>query len=308
VAAPNRYVELSAEEWGRFGPADQTTFGEEQLAALAGPLAPRPEPAEVERVYLPLSRLLSLHIASSQQLAVAVDRFLERQPGPAPFLIGVAGSVAVGKSTTARLLQALLADWPTAPRVDLVTTDGFLHPNAELERRGLMDRKGFPESYDLRRLLAFLAQVQDRQPVVEAPVYSHVRYDIVPGQVQSVRRPDILIVEGLNVLSPAAAAEVVVSDSFQFTVYVDADEDDIERWYIERFLALCATVFQDSSSYFHRYATLGHAEAVATARSIWATINAVNLRENILPTRARAHIILEKGPDHRVRRVCLRTS
>ena len=305
---PTRYAELSAEKWGGLRASTPMTLDERDLAALRGRLEPRLELSEVERIYLPLSRLLNLHVVAAQGLATATDLFLGRPARHPPFVIGVAGSVAVGKSTTARLLQALLARWPTTPTVDLVTTDGFLHPNAELERRELSARKGFPESYDVRRLLRFLAAVKAGADHVDAPVYSHVLYDIVPGAVQTVRRPDIVIVEGLNVLSTSIAAEVVVSDFFDFTIYVDADEADIEAWYVERFLGLCATVFREPSSYFHRFADLAHDEAVATARRLWSTVNAVNLRENILPTRERAHLILEKGPDHRVRRVRLRTS
>ncbi len=282
------------------------SLGEGDLASLR--LEPRLERSEIERVYLPLSLLLNLRVVSFQGLAAATDAFLNRSGRRSPFVIGIAGSVAVGKSTTARLLQALLAAWPTSPRVDLVTTDGFLRPNAELERRGILDRKGFPESYDVRRLLAFLADVKAGRDRVTAPVYSHERYDIVPDGRQELHRPDVVIVEGLNVLSTSAAAEVVVSDFFDFTVYVDADEADIEAWYVERFLHLCTTVFLRPSSYFHRYATLGPDEAVAVARGLWSSINAANLAENILPTRERAHLILEKGPDHRVRTVRLRTS
>ncbi len=303
---PSRYTELSAEEWGRLRASTPMTLDEAELASLRGQLDPRLELSEVEGVYLPLSRLLNLHVVAAQGLAAATDRFLGRPARRPPFVIGVAGSVAVGKSTTARLLQALLSRWPTTPTVDLVTTDGFLHPNAALERRGLLARKGFPESYDVRRLLRFLADVKAGKAQVAAPVYSHVLYDIVPGRTQVVAAPDIVVVEGLNVLSTSVAAEVVVSDFFDFTVYVDADEADIEAWYVERFLGLCATVFRDPASYFHRFAALEPDEAVATALRLWSSINAVNLRENILPTRERAHLILEKGAGHRVRRVRLR--
>ncbi len=303
---PCRYVDLPADEWGRLA-ATPMTLDEADLRALQGRVEPRIDRSEVERVYLPLSLLLNLHMVSRQGLAAATDMFLGRPTGRSPFVIGLAGSVAVGKSTTARLLKALLARWEGGPRVDLVTTDGFLHGNAELERRGLLARKGFPESYDVRRLLRFLADVKAGQAEVAAPVYSHDLYDIVPGREQVVREPDIVIVEGLNVLSTSVAAEVVVSDFFDFTVYVHADEADIEAWYVERFLRLCATVFQEPSSYFHRFAGLEHDEAVATAHDLWSSINAVNLRENILPTRERAHLILEKGAGHRVRRVRLRT-
>jgi type I pantothenate kinase len=214
--------------------------------------------------------------------------------------------VAVGKSTTSRILQTLLARWPDHPRVDLVTTDGFLYPNAELERRGILGRKGFPESYDVRRLLAFLAAVKAGEPRVEAPRYSHRAYDIVPGEAQLVERPDIVIVEGLNVLQATGGPGPFVSDFFDFSLYVDADEDAIERWYVERFVTLRQTVFVDEASYFHRYASLDEAEAVDVARSIWREINGVNLRENVLPTRERAHLVLEKGDDHAVRGVRLR--
>ena len=304
---PTRYADLSAEEWAARRGGTAMTLDEHDVAALGSSLGPPIDRGEVERVYLPLSLLLNLQVVSFRGLAAATDAFLGRPARLVPFVIGVAGSVAVGKSTTARLLQAILARWPGPPRVDLVTTDGFLHPNAELERRGLLARKGFPESYDVRRLLRFLADVKAGEGEVRAPVYSHLLYDIVPGEAQTVRRPDIVIVEGLNVLSTSAAAEVVVSDFFDFTVYVDADEADIERWYVERFLGLWATVFQEPASYFHRFAGLDSDEAVATARRLWSTINAVNLRENILPTRERADLILEKGPDHRVRGVRLRT-
>jgi len=268
--------------------------------------------AEVEAIYLPVSRLLNLHVAATQTLNKATELFLGRLPGVRPYVIGIAGSVAVGKSTFARILQALLARWPDHPRVDLVTTDGFLLPNRELEARGLIDRKGFPESYRVRALVEFMADVKAGRGPVHAPLYSHQAYDILPGEVQVVDRPDIVIVEGLNVLhtgdgSGAPRPRVFVSDFFDFSIYIDADEGDIERWYVERFLKLRETVFRDPRSYFHRYAALSDDAARATAGEIWATINGVNLRENISPTRARARLILEKGSDHAVRRIRLRT-
>lgn len=303
------YVDLTRAEWSALRDKTPLPLTADEVERLRG-LGDVIDLDEVRDIYLPLSRLLNLYVGASANLRGALNTFLGEKGAQrgTPFVIGVAGSVAVGKSTVARLLQALLARWPEHPRVELVTTDGFLLPMKELKARGLMSRKGFPESYDVRRLLRFLADVKAGRPEVEAPVYSHVLYDIVPGEVQSVDRPDIVVVEGLNVLSTSVAAEVVVSDFFDFTVYVDADEADIEAWYVERFLGLCATVFREPSSYFHRFADLGPDEAVATARGLWSTINAVNLRENILPTRERAHLILEKGPDHRVRKVRLRTS
>ncbi len=302
---PSRHLELSVEEWGRLAVDVPVHLDDDGLARLRGRLEERLDLAEVARAYQPLSGLLGLHVGASQALAAAAGSFLGRPVERAPFVLGIAGSVAVGKSTTARLLQALLSRWPSAPRVDLVATDGFLHPNAELDRRGLLARKGFPESYDQHRLVRFLANLK-AGTIVEVPVYSHVAYDIVPGQVQVVDRPDIVVVEGLNVLSTSTGAEVVVSDYFDFTIYVDADEADIEAWYVERFLGLRATVFQEPSSYFHRYAGLDREAAVATAHEIWSSINVVNLRQNILPTRERADLIVEKGPDHRVRRIRVR--
>ncbi len=306
-ALPDRRIELSAEEWGELTIEAPLPLDEAELASLRGRLEDRLDLVEVARVYLPLSRLIDLHLVATRALAAATAAVLRRAAVPTPFVIGIAGSVAVGKSTAARLLQALLSRGPTQPRVDLVTTDGFLRPNAELERRGILARKGFPESYDQRRLLSFLDEVRSGKAEVSAPVYSHMAYDIVPGEVHVVRRPDIVVVEGLNILSTAAGPELVVSDLLDFTIYIDADETDIEAWYVERFLGLCATVFQEPSSYFHRYADLDHHDAVATARKIWGAVNAVNLRENILPTRERADLILEKGPDHRVRRARLRS-
>lgn len=262
---------------------------------------------EVAEVYLPLARLLNLYVAGARATRDATQAFLRQQPQPTPFVIGVAGSVAVGKSTTARLLQELLRRFDDTPRVELVTTDGFLWPNAELSRRGLMERKGFPESYDRRSLTRFVSQVKSGEPSVTAPVYSHLVYDVVPGASVVVEQPDILIVEGLNVLQPpATSARIAVSDLFDFTIYVDARTADIETWYVERFLRLQRGAFADPDSYFHRYATLSEPEAIARAKSIWAEINGPNLEQNILPTRARADLVLRKGADHSVASVLLR--
>lgn len=267
--------------------------------------------ADVEAIYLPLSRLLNLHVAATQALHQAIDTFLGSLPSPPPYVIGIAGSVAVGKSTFSRVLRALLSRWPAHPRVDLVTTDGFLRPNRDLHAAGLLDRKGFPESYDVRALVDFMARVKAAAGPVRAPVYSHQAYDIVPGQHQVVDRPHIVIVEGLNVLQTGDGgsgrpARRFVSDFFDFSVFIDADEADIERWYVERFLALRERVFRDPRAYFHRYAALSDDEAARTARGIWRTINGVNLRDNIQPTRERARVVIEKGADHRVTRVRLR--
>jgi type I pantothenate kinase len=306
----DRYRHFSRREWANLRSSTQLEMTEQELERLIS-FNDALSLDEAYDVYLPLTRLLHLYVHAVQDLHRRTDAFLGRPSRRVPFVIGIAGSVAVGKSTTARLLELLLARFPAHPRVDLVTTDGFLFPTAELTVRGLMGRKGFPESYDARRLLSFLADVKSGCPVVKAPVYSHLAYDIVPGQHQIVRQPDILIVEGLNVLQGAdeqslEAHRPVVSDFFDFAIYVDADESNIERWYIERFLAFRKTVFADERSYFHRYATLSAEEALDTARGIWASINAVNLRQNILPTRERAHLILEKGPDHSVSGVHLR--
>jgi type I pantothenate kinase len=267
--------------------------------------------AEVEEIYLPLSRLLSLYVAATQRLHKAQQRFLGDEEDKTPFIIGVAGSVAVGKSTTARVLQALLARWTNVPKVDLVTTDGFLLPNAILQREGLMEKKGFPESYDLPALLHFLSDVKAGRNPVRAPIYSHLIYDVVPNQWLEVDRPDILIVEGLNVLQTGrlpkdGKAIPFVSDFFDFSVYLDADETVLRSWYVDRFLTLRGTAFRDPKSYFHRYSQLSDAEATTTATAIWSSINLVNLHENILPTRQRADLILKKGESHRVEEVALR--
>ena len=304
------YLDFDRPSWARLRALTPLTLGEADLAELQG-INERVSLNEVEAIYLPVSRLLNLHVAATQTLHKASDTFLGGLPEPTPYVIGIAGSVAVGKSTFARILQALLGRWPAHPRVDLVTTDGFLHPNRVLEERGLMQRKGFPESYDVRRLVQFMSDIKAGTGPVRAPVYSHQAYDIVPGQFQVVDRPDIVIVEGLNVLQTGDGltgrpARVFVSDFFDFSIYIDADEADVESWYIARFKTLRETIFRDPASYFHRFAALTDDEAVSTAREIWRTINGVNLRENIKPTRERARLVLEKGPDHAVRRVRLR--
>jgi type I pantothenate kinase len=309
-AAVSRFIEFTRAEWARLRLATPLPLSEPQLRPLVG-LNEWMSLDEVADIYLPLSRLLNLYVSATQRLHQATSTFLGAAAPRLPYLIGVGGSVAVGKSTTSRILQALLARWPSHPQVDLITTDGFLLPQHVLEARGLEHCKGFPESYDVGRLVRFLADVKSGVPEVSAPVYSHLAYDIVPGQQVLVRQPDIVIVEGLNVLQTGGSrdgrpAPMFVSDFFDFSIYVDAHEADIEQWYIERFQALRETVFQDPSSYFHRYATLTRAEAEATARRIWESINLVNLRQNILPTRERAHLILEKGRDHAVRKVRLR--
>jgi type I pantothenate kinase len=307
---PALYRSFDRQEWAGLRAATPLVVTEEELSGLLS-FNDALSLDEVRDIYLPLTRLLNLYVEALQELHRSTDAFFGRRSRKVPFVIGVGGSVAVGKSTTARLLQLLLARWSNHQRVDLITTDGFLHPTAELERRGLMGRKGFPESYDVRRLVRFLADVKGGCPVVQAPVYSHLAYDIVPGEYQVVRQPDILIFEGLNVLQPPSHKELeahrpVVSDYFDFSIYVDAAETDNERWYLERFLAFRQTVFADERSYFHRYSKLSAEEAEATARGIWKTINLTNLRENIAPTRERARLIIHKGSDHHVERLQLR--
>ena len=304
------YTLFSKRQWAKLRADTPMTLDESDIEALSG-LTERLSMDEVREVYLPLSRLLNLYVAAAQGLHQAASEFLGRKDGKMPFIIGLAGSVAVGKSTTARVLQALLARWPDHPRIDLLPTDGFLHPNAVLEERGILNRKGFPESYDLPRLLRFLDAIKAGHRKVEAPVYSHLIYDVMMGETVVFDRPDILIVEGLNVLQPAilpkdGEAIPFVSDYFDFSIYIDAEAEVVERWYIERFLTLRQTAFRDPASYFHRYAELSDAEARKTARDLWRTINLVNLEENILPTRQRADLILHKRPDHGVDTVALR--
>lgn len=302
------YTNFNRAEWAGLRAATPLTLSEADLSELQG-LNEQLSMDEVVEVYLPLSRLLNLHIHATRELERVTDRFLGKTVAPSPYLLGVAGSVAVGKSTTARVLRALLARWTEHPRVDLVTTDGFLHPNRVLEERGLASRKGFPESYDLRRLVRFVADLKAGADAVAAPVYSHLVYDIVPGEVQLIRRPDVVILEGLNVLEGGEGGpgeRLFVSDYFDFSIYVDAEEAFIKEWFVARFQRLRETAFRDPQSYFRKYAALEPTEAAAIAARVWEEINGANLRENILPTRERAHLILEKGRDHAVERVRLR--
>jgi type I pantothenate kinase len=304
------YRKFSRKEWSELRNGVQLTLTEDDLARLSG-LIERISQDEVTDIYLPVSKLVNYYVRAAQLLHSATSKFFHQGEAKMPFIIGIAGSVAVGKSTSARVLRELLARWPAHQRIDLVPTDGFLLPNAELERRGIMHRKGFPESFDQARLLKFVADVKAGQSNVEAPVYSHFSYDIVPGEKIVVDRPDVLIVEGLNVLQPAklpkhGEAVPFVSDFFDFSIYIDAEPELIEKWYVTRFLRLCRTAFRDKDAYFYRYSKLTREQAVEQALKLWRTINLVNLKKNILPTRQRANLILSKAEAHRVETVSLR--
>lgn len=302
----SRFESFRRTQWAELREATPLTLTTNDLDQIRG-ISDRLDLDEVSNVYLPLSRLLNLHIRATQGLSDVTDTFLGTSFNNVPYVIGVAGSVAVGKSTTSRLLRTLLSHWPDHRHVELLTTDGFLLPNAELEGRGLMNRKGFPESYDTASLIDFLKAIKSGERFVDAPVYSHIAYDVVPDKRVVFDLPDVLIVEGLNVLQGSTGEQsVVVSDFFDFSIFVDADEHDIEQWYVERFLKLRQSVFQSSDSYFQHYRQLDDEQATAVARGIWSRINSPNLRENIAPTRERANLILRKGPNHAVEEVRLR--
>jgi type I pantothenate kinase len=306
--AAGRYLTFGRDEWADLRAATPLTLGVHDLDSLRG-INESIDLDEVATIYLPLTRLLNLYVSATQNLHKVSGEFLGTSSPKVPYIIGIAGSVAVGKSTFARILQALLARWPDHPKVDLVTTDGFLYPNKVLDERGLMNRKGFPESYDTRRLLHFLRELKSGTATAHAPVYSHIVYDIVEGETVEVSQPDIAIIEGLNVLQVGGASENAsefVSDYFDFSIYIDADEPHIEEWYVQRFMKLRDTVFRNPDSFFRHFADLSHEEAVETAKSIWRDINGKNLRENIAPTKSRAALLLRKGLDHRVTEVSLR--
>ncbi len=306
----NPYHRFSKAEWAEYRDGEPMTLAAadiERLRALTDPISL----AEAEEIYLPLSRLISFYVEAAQAVHRVTTRFLGTDDNQIPFIIGVAGSVASGKSTTSRILRALLQRWRTSPKVDLLTTDGFLYPNAVLDERGLAARKGFPESYDRAALLAFLADIKSGKPSVEAPVYSHLVYDIIPGEFVTIERPDILIVEGLNILQAGEAQKsgkplLFASDFIDFSIYIDADEADLRDWFMVRFRALRESAFTDPKSFFRRLAEMPTAEAEGFALQAWDNINLVNLRENILPTRSRADLILKKGGNHTVEEVMLR--
>ena len=305
------YHFFSSEEWAKFRADTPLTLSADEvkrLRSLDDPI----DLDEVRRIYLSLSRLLSSHVEASQLLFEQRNRFLNMADvNKTPFVIGIAGSVAVGKSTTARILKELLARWPSSPKVDLITTDGFLYPNEVLRRENLMERKGFPESYDSGALLRFLSAIKAGQPNVKAPRYSHLTYDVLPNEFTVIDQPDILIFEGINVLQsrdlPAGGRIVpIVSDFFDFSIYIDADEDFIHNWYVNRFMNLRKTAFRDPNSFFNRYASISEEAALSIAEGLWQNINLKNLRQNIVPTRPRADLILRKGKNHLIDTVALR--
>ncbi len=302
------FVEISRDDWAALGRSTELPLSESEIAQIRG-LGDFLDLKEVTDVYLPLSRLLNLYVTEAQKLHSVESEFLGERAKRTPFIIGVAGSVAVGKSTVARLLKEMLSRWPSTPRVELVTTDGFLHPNAELERRNIMHRKGFPESYDRLALLKFVADIKSGVERVSAPVYSHLSYDIVPGAEVIIESPDVVIIEGLNVLQPPAMGqEVALSDYFDFKIYVDAEVENVAKWFLGRFEQLRAGAFTNPKSYFHRYAEMPFEKALDRANEIWRTINLPNLIENIQPTRSRATLVLQKGSEHAVESVLLRKS
>lgn len=301
----NLFRQFRRDEWSALRSNAPLALSDHEIAMLRSAYD-RLSVQEVEEIYLPLSRFLHLHMKAARSLSLARDIFLGQETVQTPFVIAISGSVAVGKSTFARVFQALISRWPERPKVDLVTTDGFLYPNSVLEERGLMHRKGFPESYDLHRLIQFLADIKTGADEIQAPLYSHLSYDVLKDEHQTICKPDILVFEGLNVLQAPRGAAIVASDYFDFSIYLDADEADIEQWYIERFLFLQQTAFQQPQSYFHRYRDLPQEEAKRLAARIWQEINLVNLKENIQPTRQRADLILHKASDHSIREIRLR--
>jgi len=304
--AVSPFVEISRNDWAELAKTNDNPLTELEIENIRG-LGDFLDLAEVAEIYLPLSQLLNLYVTTTQQLHRVSGDFLDRTAKRTPFIIGVAGSVAVGKSTVSRLLKELLSRWPTTPSVALVTTDGFLYPNSVLEEKGLMTKKGFPESYDRLALLKFVADIKSGKEIVRAPLYSHLTYDIVRGGEVVVNSPDVVIVEGLNVLQPPGLGqEVALSDYFDFQIYVDAPTDEIESWYLDRFKQLRESAFRNPESYFHKYAEMPIDEALDRAKEIWRTINLPNLLENIISTKSRATLVLQKGIKHRVERVLLR--
>lgn len=302
---PSRFIRFAREDWAQLRASTPMTLTEEDIEQVRG-INEQLSMDDVEEVYLPVSRLLNLYVSASQSLYRVTDTFLGRPSKKVPYIVAVAGSVAVGKSTTSRLLRQLLSRWPDHPRVELVGTDGFLHTNAYLEERGLLEKKGFPESYDTRALLGFLEGMKSGVDALEVPVYSHADYDIVPGEKRTVERADIVIIEGLNVLQPPNGDRRMISDFIDFGVFMDVDEPSVRNWYVERFLKLRDSTFQDPEAYFHRFAGLSDDEAEQTAEGIWDSINGPNLRDNIAPTRERADLILRKSADHSVEEIFLR--